>query len=141
MAIATINPTTGVVEQEFDAHSEAEVDARIGQAHSAFRALKSTTIATRAEWMRAAADLLEADVESAARMLTTEMGKTIVQARAEVRKSANTMRFYAEHAEEFLTGRAARRTRASSAPPRPTPGTSRSASCSRSCRGTIPSGR
>lgn len=105
MAIATINPTTGVVEQEFDAHSEAEVDARIGQAHSAFRALKSTTIATRAEWMRAAADLLEADVESAARMLTTEMGKTIVQARAEVRKSANTMRFYAEHAEEFLTGR------------------------------------
>jgi succinate-semialdehyde dehydrogenase/glutarate-semialdehyde dehydrogenase len=105
MAIATINPATGVVEQEFDAHTDAEVDARIEEAHAAFRALKSTPIAARAEWMRAAADLLESDVENAARMLTTEMGKTIVQARAEVRKSANTMRFYAGHAEEFLTGR------------------------------------
>lgn len=105
MAIATVNPATGVVEQQFDAHTDAEVEARIEQAHSAFLALKATDVATRGEWMRAAAALLDDDVEKAALMLTTEMGKTLVQARAEVRKSANTMRFYADHAEEFLTGR------------------------------------
>ena len=105
MAIATVNPATGEVEREFDVHTEAEVDAKIGEAHSAHRALTSTTFAQRAEWMRAAAAALEADLEPAAAMLTTEMGKTITQARAEVRKSANAMRFYADKAEEFLTGR------------------------------------
>ncbi len=105
MAIATINPATGETVATFDAHDDAEVERRIAQSHDAFHALKGTTFAQRAEWMTAAADLLEADVESAAAMLTLEMGKTLAQARAEVRKSANTMRFYAKHAEEFLTGR------------------------------------
>ena len=105
MAIATINPATGVTEREFDAHTDAEIDARIGQAHDAYRAMKSTTFADRAGWMRAAADLLEAELDSAAAMLTIEMGKTIGQSRAEVLKCAKGMRFYADHAEEFLTGR------------------------------------
>ena len=105
MAIATITPATGVTEREFDAHTEAEIDARIGQAHEAYRAMKSTTFAERAGWMRAAADLLEAELDSAAAMLTVEMGKTIGQSRAEVLKCAKGMRFYADHAEEFLTGR------------------------------------
>jgi len=105
MAIATINPATGVTEKTFEAHDDAEIERRIAEAQSAFVALKSTTYAERAEWMRAAADLLEAELGENAPMLTTEMGKTIVQARAEITKSANTMRFYAKHAEEFLTGR------------------------------------
>lgn len=105
MAIATINPATGITEKEFDAHTDAEVEARIGQAHEAFRAMKATSFADRAGWMRAAADLLEADLDSAAAMLTTEMGKTIGQSRAEVLKCAKGMRFYADHAEEFLRGR------------------------------------
>ena len=52
--------------------------------------------------MNATADIIEADVERAARMLTLEMGKPIGQARAEVLKCAKNMRFYAEHAESFL---------------------------------------
>jgi succinate-semialdehyde dehydrogenase/glutarate-semialdehyde dehydrogenase len=52
--------------------------------------------------MNACADILEADVERAARILTLEMGKPIAQARAEVLKCAKSMRFYAEHAESFL---------------------------------------
>ncbi|CAN5132020.1 NADP-dependent succinic semialdehyde dehydrogenase [soil metagenome] len=105
MAIATINPATGVTEREFDAHTEQEVDARIDEAHAAFRALASTDFATRAQWMRSAADLLEAEADDVALMLTTEMGKTLAQARSEALKSAKTMRFYADHADEFLTGR------------------------------------
>jgi succinate-semialdehyde dehydrogenase/glutarate-semialdehyde dehydrogenase len=105
MAIATINPATGVTEREFPAHTDEEVDARIAEAHGAYLAMKSTGFAERAGWMHAAADLMEAEAEEAARMLTTEMGKTLVQARAEVKKSATTMRFYADNAEQFLTGR------------------------------------
>jgi len=106
VAIATINPATGETEATFEPHSEAEVESRVAQARAAFLELKGTDFATRAGWMRRVADVLEADVDVAAPMLTLEMGKTIAQARAEVRKSANAMRYYAEHAERFLAGNA-----------------------------------
>lgn len=102
MAIATINPSTGETEREFEPHDEAEVERRIAAAAAAFEELKSTSFAQRATWMRSAAELLEADVEACARLITIEMGRPIAAARAEVRKSAKGMRFYAEHAEEFL---------------------------------------
>src|SRR5205807_6602688 len=58
--------------------------------------------ATRAEWMRAAADILTEEVDDIARIMTIEMGKTLVAAKAEVLKCAKAARFYAQHAEEFL---------------------------------------
>lgn len=106
MAIASINPATGVTLAEFDAHDADEIEERIASAHDAYRALKSTDFAARAGWMHAAADLLDADVERVAEMITLEMGKPIAQARAEVHKSATAMRFYADNAEAFLSGSA-----------------------------------
>ena len=102
MAIATVNPATGETEKTFDPHSAAEVERRLALAAAAFETLKGTTFAQRGEWMRAAADLLDADLEPLAEILTREMGKPIGAARAEVKKCAKGMRFYAEHAEGFL---------------------------------------
>ncbi|MDT5289736.1 MAG: succinate-semialdehyde dehydrogenase / glutarate-semialdehyde dehydrogenase [Mycobacterium sp.] len=102
MAIATINPATGETVETFEPHDDAEVARRIAEAAGAANALRDTTFNQRAEWMNATADILQADVEHAARMLTLEMGKPIGQARAEVLKCAKNMRFYAEHAESFL---------------------------------------
>nr|WP_274636197.1 NADP-dependent succinic semialdehyde dehydrogenase [Microbacterium bovistercoris] len=102
MAIATVNPTTGETEKTFDAHTDAEVDRRIGEAQSAFEVLRSTSFAQRADWMRAAAQLLEDDVEQLGRLITIEMGRPIAGARAEVLKCAKGLRFYADNAEEFL---------------------------------------
>ena len=105
MAIATINPATGEVEKTFEAHTDAEVDARIAAAADAFRQLAGTDFATRAAWMHVGADLLDADTEELAALITREMGKTLAQAKAEVTKSAKAMRFYADRAEEFLAPR------------------------------------
>ncbi|MGB3911595.1 MAG: NADP-dependent succinic semialdehyde dehydrogenase [Pseudolysinimonas sp.] len=102
MAIATVNPATGEIEKTFDPHSPAEVERRLTLAASAFATLKGTTFAQRGEWMRSAADLLEADVDPLAEIVTREMGRPIGGARAEVLKCAKGMRFYADHAEEFL---------------------------------------
>jgi len=52
--------------------------------------------------MRTAADVLTSDEDALAEAVTVEMGKPIAQSRAEVRKCAKSMRFYAEHAEAFL---------------------------------------
>jgi succinate-semialdehyde dehydrogenase/glutarate-semialdehyde dehydrogenase len=102
MAIATINPATGETVETFEAHDDAEVQRRIGEAFEAFQALRQTSYAQRAEWMHATADILEADVERAAAMITLEMGKPIAQSRAEVLKCAKNIRFYADNAESFL---------------------------------------
>src|SRR5215475_6322940 len=102
MAIATVNPATGETLQTFAPLADAEIDRRIELAHRAFRELRGTTFAARAEWMRAAAVILDKEVEDLAPLLTTEMGKTIGSARAEVHKCAKAARFYADHAEEFL---------------------------------------
>jgi succinate-semialdehyde dehydrogenase/glutarate-semialdehyde dehydrogenase len=102
MAIATVNPTTGETLETFVGHDQAEVERRIAQAAHAAVALRATGYARRAQWMTAAADILDSDVERVATMLTLEMGKPIGQARAEVLKCAKSMRFYAQHAESFL---------------------------------------
>jgi succinate-semialdehyde dehydrogenase/glutarate-semialdehyde dehydrogenase len=102
MAIATINPATGETEKTFEPHDAAEVERRLALAAAAYETLKGTTYAERGAWMRAAADLLEADVDALAEIVTREMGRPIAGARAEVLKCAKGMRFYADHAHEFL---------------------------------------
>ncbi|THG29612.1 aldehyde dehydrogenase AldH [Naasia lichenicola] len=100
--IATVDPTTGTVLKEFAAHTAEEVEQRIAAADAAYRALASTTFAQRAEWMCAAADILEAEVDEVASLITTEMGKTIGTARYETLKSATGMRHFADNAERYL---------------------------------------
>lgn len=102
MAIAVTNPATGEVIETFEPHDEAEVERRIAAAQSAFVALRDTTFAERAGWMRKAAELLEADVDEMARTITIEMGRPLAQSRAEVLKCARGCRFYADNAEDFL---------------------------------------
>ncbi|MGO1769943.1 MAG: NADP-dependent succinic semialdehyde dehydrogenase [Microbacterium sp.] len=102
MAIATTNPYTGEVEKEFEPHTDEEIERRIAAAVAAHAELRRTTFAQRAEWMSAAADLLEDDADELSRIITIEMGRPIAAARAEVLKCAKGLRFYAEHAEGFL---------------------------------------
>ncbi|MBU2602418.1 MAG: NADP-dependent succinic semialdehyde dehydrogenase [Actinobacteria bacterium] len=102
MAIATTNPATGQVEKTFDPISPDELEQRIARAAATFASYRTTTFAQRAAWLNAAADILDAEREKIAAMMTTEMGKTIAAARGEVQKCATGCRFYAERAEGFL---------------------------------------
>lgn len=102
MAIATINPTTGVMVKTFEPHDSAEVERRIALADAATKVMRRATFAERGDWMRSAADLLEADADEVALIMTTEMGKPLAQAKSEALKCVKGMRFYADHAEEFL---------------------------------------
>ncbi|MBV9351029.1 MAG: NADP-dependent succinic semialdehyde dehydrogenase [Mycobacterium sp.] len=102
MSIATINPATGETLKTFTPASSEEVDAAIGRAYQRFAQYRHTSFAQRAEWTNATADLLEAEADDVAAMMTLEMGKTLASAKAEVLKCAKGFRFYAEHAEAFL---------------------------------------
>ena len=102
MGIATVNPATGDTIKSFDPLSVEELDAKLARADEAFQSYRLTTFAQRAEWMQAAADILEKEADAVAAMMTTEMGKTLKAAKAEALKCAKACRFYAEHAEAFL---------------------------------------
>ncbi|MDX6197810.1 MAG: succinate-semialdehyde dehydrogenase / glutarate-semialdehyde dehydrogenase [Actinomycetota bacterium] len=100
--IATVNPATGKTLKTFDALSDDELRERIGRAATAFASYRLTSFEERAGWMNAAADLLDADADQLAQLMTTEMGKTLKAAKAEVTKCAAGCRYYARHAAEFL---------------------------------------
>jgi succinate-semialdehyde dehydrogenase/glutarate-semialdehyde dehydrogenase len=102
VAIATTNPATGEVVKSFDPMPEREIEARLAKAAAAFDALRRTSFAERARWMRSAADILDAEVDEVARTMTLEMGKTFAAAKAEVSKCAKACRFYTEHAAAML---------------------------------------
>lgn len=102
MTIATIDPSTGELVQEFPAHTATQVEEILARADAANALMARSTFVERAEWMRRAADLLDADLEHAAGLAVLEMGKTLGTAKYEVTKSANGMRWYADHAEEYL---------------------------------------
>ena len=102
MAIATTNPTTGEVVRTFDPLSESELDDRLERAATAFRSYRTTSYEQRAGWLRATADLLEAEAQGTAELMTLEMGKTVTAAKAEIAKCAAACRWYADHGAEIL---------------------------------------
>ncbi|MET8119663.1 NADP-dependent succinic semialdehyde dehydrogenase [Micromonospora sp. NPDC005189] len=100
--IATTNPATGQVLKTYEAMSTEQLDGAIERTDLAYQQLRQTTVDQRARWMNAAADLLDAERDEIARIMTTEMGKTYVAAQAEVTKCAAAARFYADKAPAFL---------------------------------------
>src|SRR6185312_16417094 len=102
MAIATVNPTTGQLVKAYEPMSDAQIEEKIKLAALVFPKFRSLTFAERAGMMRKAADILEAEKDVLAALMTTEMGKTHRSAVDEAVKCALACRHYAQHAEEFL---------------------------------------
>jgi succinate-semialdehyde dehydrogenase/glutarate-semialdehyde dehydrogenase len=102
MGIASVNPATGERLREFAPLTEAEIEAKLRRAAGAYHEHRRTSRAERAEKMRGAAAILEAEQERFARLMTMEMGKPLQAARDEAAKCAMVCRYYAEHAEKSL---------------------------------------
>ncbi|CAL9602210.1 NADP-dependent succinic semialdehyde dehydrogenase [Streptomyces sp. enrichment culture] len=102
MPIATVNPANGETLKTYRAMGEEEIERRLQLAEATFRTYRTTSFDERARLLRHAADLLDEDRDDVARMLTTEMGKPVRQARAEAAKCAKAMRWYADRAADLL---------------------------------------
>jgi len=100
--IATVNPATGDCVATFDTLTESQLDEKLARAADAFLTYRRTTFADRAGWMRCAAEILEAEKDTFARIMTLEMGKPLEAARQEAAKCATACRYYVEHAEHLL---------------------------------------
>ncbi|MBB5121725.1 succinate-semialdehyde dehydrogenase [Streptomyces eurocidicus] len=102
MPIATVNPATGETLKTYQELAPEEIEYCLATAAAAFRHHRTTGFPERARLLGLAADLLDHDRDTVARLMTTEMGKPLAAARAEAAKCAKAMRWYAGHAEELL---------------------------------------
>lgn len=102
MVMHSINPATEEVVESFDEFSPVQIDTALQQAHDAQQGWRTTSFGERAAILQAAARILRAQKQRWAGLATLEMGKTIVEAEAEVEKCAWNCDFYAEKASEFL---------------------------------------
>ena len=100
--IESLEPATETIRARFESHSPTDVEAAIAAAHAAFGVWRATPIAERAVPMGSLARTLRDRKDRYARLITTEMGKPITEAQAEIEKCAWTCDFFAEHAADFL---------------------------------------
>ena len=102
VSIATVNPATGELVKQFQAHSDADVETRLARAAATAQTWRKTPLAARTTVLTRAADLLDERKDDYGRLMALEMGKTVRGGAAEAAKCATTCRYYAEHAEAFL---------------------------------------
>ncbi|CAM7615483.1 succinate-semialdehyde dehydrogenase [Lelliottia nimipressuralis] len=98
----SVNPANGETFAAYPWATAAEVDQAIARADRGFRQWRNESVTHRAQKLRDLATALRARAEEMAQMMSREMGKPILQARAEVSKSAGLCDWYAEHGPAML---------------------------------------
>jgi len=98
----SLNPATGKVERIFQGCDGQHLDSALEETRTAQRIWQTTRFKQRAEVLRRAAEILMANHDDYAALITREMGKPLREARAEVEKCALACDYYALHAAEFL---------------------------------------
>lgn len=102
MSYQSLNPFNGNLVQSFDTLDDASLETKMAAAQNCYESWRHTSYAERATIIAKAGEILHARADEFARIMTTEMGKRIAEARGEVEFSARIMAYYAEHAEGFL---------------------------------------
>lgn len=98
----SINPATGETLAAYPWATTADVEQAIALADRGFRLWRNETVSHRAQALRQLGTALRTRAEEMAQMMSREMGKPILQARAEVTKSAGLCDWYAEHGPAML---------------------------------------
>lgn len=101
--IKSINPANLEVLQTYEIMQSPEVNKIIKQTNDEFESWRETSFKQRAMLMKNAAGVLRNKKDEFARLMTLEMGKPIVQAKAEVEKCAWVCEYYSENAKKFLS--------------------------------------
>jgi succinate-semialdehyde dehydrogenase/glutarate-semialdehyde dehydrogenase len=102
MPISSTNPATQETTKTFEALTAPQLDEKLTLARAAFARHRRTTFDERAASMQQAAEILESEKETFARLMTIEMGKPIKGAVQEVEKCVWVCRYYADNAERHL---------------------------------------
>lgn len=98
----TINPATSAPVATYTFSNAESLQRAVAQTHEAWLKWRATTFGERRTLMNGMADLLLSQKQELARLITTEMGKPIQQAIAEIEKCALVCTHYAAVSETLL---------------------------------------
>jgi succinate-semialdehyde dehydrogenase/glutarate-semialdehyde dehydrogenase len=102
MSLDSINPTTGEKLNSYKEMTDVQVDSLLEQVDAAHGQWSQTDFTSRAKLMHAAGEILSRRKAELAKLMTAEMGKTVVGAEAEVEKCAAVCHYYADNGAQFL---------------------------------------
>ena len=97
-SLPVMNPSTGEVIAEISTADEAQCEAALAAAHSAFPSWSKVPPRTRSEILRKAFEIMTAEADQIARLISMENGKTFSDAKGEVTYAAEFFRWFAEEA-------------------------------------------
>jgi succinate-semialdehyde dehydrogenase / glutarate-semialdehyde dehydrogenase len=102
MFLKSINPYTNQLIGESEEFSQGKVEEILTYSAEAFEIWKRTDFGYRESLMKKAAGLLIENVTEYSLAITQEMGKPILESRAEIEKCAWVCNYYAKNAKNFL---------------------------------------
>ena len=101
-SFSSVDPTTAATIATYPSLRPAEIEERLARAADTYASWRRAPLTDRSRLLTRVADLLDARRERYARLITHEMGKLLVEARAEVAKCAAGCRYYAANAARML---------------------------------------
>ncbi len=102
MEFKTVNPATGETINTWTTMAADEVTRTAQLSQKAYSDWKRLTVTERVPYFRRLAAVLRKNLEEWAIMITTEMGKPITEARAEIEKCAWMAEVYADNSADWL---------------------------------------
>jgi succinate-semialdehyde dehydrogenase len=99
---STINPASGKEIETFTFFAPDRVEHTLDVADKTFRSFRSVSVHQRARLLANLATALRKNAKSLAKVVTTEMGKVLPEAEAEVEKCAHEAEWYAEHGPQIM---------------------------------------
>jgi succinate-semialdehyde dehydrogenase len=101
-SFSTVNPANGEQIETFSFFTDAKIEAALDVADKTFRFFRKIPAHRRASLLSNLAAALRRNKAALAKVITTEMGKIISEAEAEVEKCAHEADWYAEHGPKIL---------------------------------------
>lgn len=98
----SINPANNRGIQEYQTHSEEEIQAIVAATEQEWKRWRNTSFEYRSMLMKKISSLLLQKQGELASLITREMGKCIAEAEREIEKCAGICHFFADHAESML---------------------------------------
>jgi succinate-semialdehyde dehydrogenase len=98
----TVNPANGQEIETFSFFTPADVENVLVLADKTFQSFRKVSVHQRANLLSNLAAALRKNAKPLAKVITTEMGKILSEAEAEVEKCAREAEWYAEHGPQML---------------------------------------
>ena len=100
--VTVVDPTTAQEVASYPEHSPEQIEAAVAAADAAFREWRRRPIEERGALLTAVAAGLRERADELARLVVSEMGKPLAEARFEIEKSAAACEYFAETAPGIL---------------------------------------